>query len=173
MPRPRTRTAPTNAWLTYHPASLLPVLGWIVALEMIGVGIGIMTSGNIENWYAQLKLSPLNPPGWVFGVVWPMLYGLIAIAGHRLWQRRYQPEMKPLLVLFITQMVMNWAWSFLFFGAHMLWVSCFWLIALVAVVTILIIKAWRKERISACLLLPYLMWVSFATYLNGYIAVMN
>ena len=146
---------------------------WILALEIIGAGIGMMTSANIPNWYAQLNLSPLNPPGWVFGVAWPLLYVLIAITGFRLWQRRYQPKMKPLLILFAIQMIMNWAWSFLFFGAHMLWASCIWLLVLIIVVLLLAIRTWKKERISAYLLLPYLAWICFAAYLNGYAALMN
>ena len=146
---------------------------WILALEIIGAGIGMMTSANIPGWYAQLNLSPLNPPGWVFSVVWPLLYALIAITGFRLWQRRHQQDMKPLLILFAVQMIMNWAWSFLFFGAHLLWASYLWLLILIIVVLLLVLRAWRKERISAYILLPYLAWICFAAYLNGYAAVMN
>lgn len=150
----------------------VPIL-WILVLEAIGGGIGIMTSANIDNWYADLNRSPLNPPGWVFGIVWPVLYALIAMAGWRIWSRRQQPPMRTLWFLFILQMLMNWAWSFLFFGAHLLWPSFLWITVLVIIVSTLIVKAWQQERVSTYLLAPYLAWISFATYLTLHVALFN
>lgn len=120
----------------------VPIL-WILVLEAIGGGIGIMTSANIDNWYADLNRSPLNPPGWVFGIVWPVLYALIAMAGWRIWSRRQKPPMRTLWFLFILQM------------QH------------------IIVKAWQQERVSTYLLAPYLAWISFATYLTLHVALFN
>ena len=151
----------------------LPVAGWIILLEAIGAGIGLITAGNIDSWYARLSLAPLNPPDWAFGVVWPLLYALIGVAGWRLYTLREQPGMKPLLILYLLQLGMNWAWSFIFFSAHLLWLSFFWIAALTVIVALLIALARKREPMSAWLLLPYLLWIGFASYLAGYIALFN
>lgn len=146
---------------------------FIITLEAVGGLIGLVTSRNIDNWYAHLEHAPLNPPDWAFGVVWPLLYLLIAVAGWRLWSRRHNPGIKPLIALYIIQLVMNWAWSFIFFSAHLLWPSFIWIVALVIVVAALIALSLRREPVTAGLLLPYLLWIMFASYLSGYIALFN
>lgn len=164
---------PNRPSLFGQPLFVWPVLIWIIALEIIGAGIGLMTSQNIDSWYAGLARAPLNPPDWAFGVVWPILYAMIAIAGWRLWQRRYDPGMGSLVLLYMVQLIMNWGWSFVFFGAHLLWLSFIWIFVLAGLVAVLIILAYKKERVTAYLLLPYLLWISFASYLCGYIALFN
>ncbi len=149
------------------------LLLWVVVLQIIGGGIGILTASDVGDWYQTLSRAPYNPPSWAFGVVWPLLYVFIAIAGFRIWQRRDQPQMKWLCALFAIQMLMNWAWSFIFFSLHLLWPAYLWISLMVVIVAVMIILLWNRERISAYLLLPYLLWISFAAYLAGYIATHN
>lgn len=153
----------------YYIALLL----WVLAFEAIGGGIGMLTAADVGGWYQSLNRAPYNPPSWAFGVVWPILYALIAIAGFRIWQRRDKPEMKLLCGLFALQMILNWGWSFIFFSLHWLWPAYLWISALVMIVAVMVILLWRHDRVSACLLLPYLLWIMFATYLSGYIAAYN
>ena len=132
----------------------------------------IATGTSRETWYAGLQKPPLNPPDWIFAPVWTTLYIFMAIAGWRLWQVE-TPDKNRLRFLFTAQLVLNGVWSFLFFGLRhpflglmdivLLWVSLFFLTA----------RAWQTDRISGFLLLPYLLWISFATYLNAAIWRLN
>lgn len=151
----------------------MKLLLWILALEVMGGAIGMLTAADVGNWYETLSQAPYNPPSWAFGVVWPILYAFIAIAGFRIWQRRDRPQMKALCALFAVQMIMNWSWSFIFFSLHLLWPAYLWISVMVVIVAILVILLWSRERISAYLLLPYLLWIVFAAYLAGYIASYN
>ena len=151
----------------------MKLLLWILTFEIAGAAIGGLTASDVTDWYETLNRSPYNPPPWSFGVIWPILYALIAIAGFRIWQRRAAPQMKWLCALFAIQMIMNWAWSFIFFSLHLLWPAYLWISLMVAIVATMIILLWKRERISAYLLLPYLLWIAFAAYLAGYIASHN
>lgn len=153
--------------------SYMKLLLWIFAFEVIGGIIGMLTAADVGNWYETLSRAPYNPPSWAFGVVWPILYAFIAIAGLRIWQHRAKPQMKWLGALFAVQMIMNWGWSFIFFSLHLLWPAYLWISVMVVIVAILVILLWSRERISAYLLLPYLLWIAFAAYLAGYIASYN
>lgn len=159
--------------------SFVQPLLWIVALEAVSAVISMFTTPESNSpWYRELVKADLNPPSWAFGVVWPTLYALIAIAGYRIWQRRDAFKISgaggPLLwPLFLLQLVMNWAWSFIFFTGHLLWPASLWIMALVAVVGLLVTLLWRHERISAYLLLPYLGWICLASYLSWFIAAHN
>lgn len=118
------------------------------------------------DWYAQLAKSPLTPPGWVFPIAWTTLYITIGVALYVMLLHTSGRERRLPLAVFAIQLVLNGAWSWLFFGHHavaaalieigLLWIS----IAAMAIVFA------RHSRFAGKLLLPYLAWVSFATYLN-------
>jgi benzodiazapine receptor len=121
-------------------------------------------------WYEQLTKPTLNPPNWVFGPVWTALYLMMAIAAWLVWRAdgRTQP-----LGLFAIQLSLNAVWSALFFGLHhpgwalvdiaLLWVA----------VAATLASFWRSNTIAGCLLVPYLAWVTFASYLNFMIWRLN
>ncbi|WED44254.1 TspO/MBR family protein [Legionella cardiaca] len=150
----------------------MKLIFWIVLFESIGFLLGLLTRANIHPWYANLNKSSLTPPGFTFSIVWTLLYGLLAVIAWILsTQRRAYP--KNVAVLFALQMLMNWAWTPLFFGLHWLISSAFLLICLTCLNVLLIIEAKKTHKAIAWLLSPYLFWLVFASYLNVVIALMN
>lgn len=143
----------------------------IMGLLVVGAGIGIITNAGKEDWYDDLIKSPLTPPGWVFGVVWPALYVMIATSAWILWRT---PNRPPALVrLFWAQLLLNWGWSFVFFTFHQTALAFFWILGLAALVLYLIIRLWPLRSWAAGLLVPYVVWLGFAGYLSGYIWMFN
>ncbi|CAM4476939.1 MAG: Tryptophan-rich protein TspO [Legionella sp.] len=144
---------------------------WILSFELIGFFLGLLTQANIPFWYEGLHKSTLTPPGWVFSIVWPILYAFLAIVGFRLWQNRSQSQIKRVFNLYLIQLIMNWLWTPFFFQLHWLGFSFLWIIVMVVLNAFLIIKI--KERKLRLLLIPYFLWLTFASYLNGVIWVLN
>ncbi|MCU1418822.1 MAG: hypothetical protein JWP32_2996 [Schumannella sp.] len=136
---------------------------WIIAFESVSFASARITNSNIKTWYATLTAPPLVPPNWVFPVAWSVLYALIACAGFLLWQRGE----KRLLILFFTYMALNWSWSFVYFGLHMMLAGLIEIIVMNALLITLIMKSWRPVKPAAMLLIPLLLWSLFATYLNA------
>lgn len=151
---------------------LIHLIWWIVLFESIGFFLGLLTQANIHPWYAQLDKSPLTPPGFVFSVVWAILYGLLAVIAWIL-SGLDKESSKKIILLFALQMLMNWVWTPLFFGLHWLTLSAAWLVGLTCLNLILIIKTKTTHKAIAWLLAPYLLWLVFASYLNVFIALMN
>ena len=146
---------------------------WIVSFQLIGGILGLLTQSNIHPWYETLVKSNLTPSPIVFSVVWPLLYVLLAIAAYLLWQERKTPKTKLALYCFIIQMVMNWAWTPIFFEFHWMALSFFWILAMVLLTLTIIFLNKSPMRIVSLLLMPYLIWLVFAGYLNGFIWLMN
>ncbi|CAM2764551.1 TspO/MBR family protein [Legionella worsleiensis] len=145
----------------------------VVLFESIGFLLGLITQANIYPWYANLVKSPLTPPGYVFSIVWSLLYALLALVALLVFAHDKNNSTNTLTALFVAQMVMNWAWTPLFFGLHWVTLSAFWLVGLIILNLLLLIKARKNNRLVIWLLIPYLIWLLFAAYLNGYIALMN
>lgn len=145
------------------------IVCWVVA----GLG-AVSTADAILNWYPTLNKPFFNPPSWIFGPMWSILYTMMGIAFGMVWHQ-YQGEkyIKSAMIIFGVQLVLNAFWSPVFFGMQQP------LIALFIIVTMLFfiwktIKAFRPiNRNSAFLLYPYLAWVSFATLLNASIVYLN
>jgi benzodiazapine receptor len=133
-----------------------------------GLAIGVVTAPGA--WYAGLSKPSFNPPGWLFGPVWTVLYVLIAIAGWRVWQR--DRTGRP-VKLWWAQLGLNFVWSPVFFGAHQIGLAFFTILLLLAAILGFIALAWRLDRIAALLFLPYAAWVAFASVLNGSIWTLN
>lgn len=155
--------------------TLLKFLGLFLLLAFFmgtGAGIGALTRAGMD-WYDPLIKSTLNPPGWVFGVVWATLYAMIALSFWFLWQHRTHPQAGRAQKWFWIQMGLNWAWSFVFFTFHLKLLAFLWIVVLVGAVWQTIRLMWPITQIGALLLLPYLAWISFASYLSGSIWVLN
>jgi tryptophan-rich sensory protein len=123
-------------------------------------------------WYAGLRKPPLTPPDAVFPVVWSLLYLGIAVAGWLVW-RAAGPAARGSLALWGAQLVLNAAWSALFFGAHRPGLALVELAALLVLVAATTLAFRRVRPLAAALLLPYAAWVGFAGYLNGGIWYLN
>ncbi|HEY5221314.1 MAG TPA: TspO/MBR family protein [Candidatus Paceibacterota bacterium] len=139
----------------------------VVVSEVAGIIGSIFTVSAIPTWYATLAKPALNPPAWVFGPVWTTLYLLMGIAVFLVWRKGWDSKgVKTALSLFAIQLILNALWSIIFFGLH----SPAW--ALVDIITMWIaivatIVAFAKtSRPAAWLLVSYILWVSFALYLN-------
>ncbi|GAA3063638.1 MULTISPECIES: TspO/MBR family protein [Actinomycetes] len=161
------------------PAQILALLV-LLALPM-GVGFlgSALTSDQVDGWYAQADVAPWNPPNWVFGPVWTVLYLTMGLAAWLVWRERAAPGRPRALGLFALQLVLNGLWTPIFFGAYPLWGSAaLWLafaviVAMIAAVVATILAFRRVRGFAAALLLPYLAWILYASTLNLSIAVMN
>jgi tryptophan-rich sensory protein len=126
-----------------------------------------------DDWYEQLDKAPLNPPGAVFGPVWTVLYVMIGVAGYVAWCAPGHAWRRTAMVLWLAQLGLNLAWTPIFFGAHRPgWALAEMLVLSATIVATIAVFA-RRSRPAAALLVPYLLWVVFATYLTGYIVVNN
>lgn len=141
----------------------------LVLFEGVSAYIGYATMDGIDGWYQTLNRSALNPPGWVFGTVWPALYGLMATSVWLIWMRRHDFVIAPALMLFGLHLLLNWAWSFVFFEYHMLFLAFIWIPGMAALVVTLILIFHAIRPLAAWLLVPYLGWLCFASYLAFYV----
>ena len=146
---------------------------WIVFIQFISFMMGMMTTANIDSWYKEIHRSSLTPQGYVFGIVWPVLYLLIAIAGWRIWNIEKVKSLKQLKYLYITQMLLNWLWTPVFFGLHYITVSLIILLAMILSTVTLCFKIYKIDILILYLLMPYALWQLFAAYLNFYIVLNN
>jgi tryptophan-rich sensory protein len=176
-------------WLKLIISLIIPqIAGWIGSLFTIPA---------IASWYSTLTKPALNPPSWVFGPVWTMLFILIGISLFIVWKKNWQvrnalftsegktwnPWTKRfwsgdwkkanIIAIFWIQLVLNVLWSFIFFGLHQPGLAFFELLALWFSIIYLIINFYRVSKAAAWLLLPYILWVTFAGYLNLMIWMMN
>ncbi len=146
-------------------------LGLIVFLAIsLGGGLLIGSFSRPGAWYAALAKPPFNPPGWVFGPVWTVLYVLIAIAGWRTWQRA---PSGPAMRLWMAQMGLNLLWSPAFFVLHKPALALAIVVLMLVVIVAFIRTSWTGDRLAAGLFLPYAAWVGFASVLNGAIVWLN
>jgi benzodiazapine receptor len=140
---------------------LLGLVGWVVlcfAAAAIGANFAPGT------WYAALAKPPWNPPNWIFGPVWTTLYLLMGVAAWLVW-RAHGPVWA--LGLFVAQLLLNAAWSWLFFGRHRPDLALLDIAALWLAIAATVVAFWRVRPLAGALLLPYLAWVSFAVLLNA------
>ncbi len=145
---------------------VLALLGFVaVCLAAGGIG-GAITTPAIAGWYAPLAKPSFNPPNWIFGPVWTALYLLMALAAWLVWRRAGWRNARAALLLFALQLVLNGAWSLLFFGLHRIDLALADIVALLAAVVATALAFRRHSMMATLLLLPYLAWVAFATVLN-------
>ncbi|WP_282121331.1 TspO/MBR family protein [Ruegeria atlantica] len=137
---------------------------------MLGGGILIGTLTAPGDWYAQLSKPAFNPPNWVFGPVWTVLYVLIAIAG---WRQFEADRSSTAMKLWWAQMGLNFLWSPTFFVLQQPWFAFVVIVGLLIVVVVFIARVRNSDRVSALAFLPYFAWVAFATALNFSIAILN
>lgn len=146
----------------------------VVIVMALGAAGGILTAGAIPGWYAKLAKPPGTPPNAVFGPVWSMLYLMIGISLARIWHFAHAgAEKRRALIRFAIQMILNLAWTPVFFGAHLVAVALAVIVALWVMILLTILAFKPLDRIAASLLVPYLAWVSYATYLNAGFLVLN
>lgn len=143
-----------------------PLTLWLGLCWLAAALGGVFTAMSVSDWLPSLAAPSWNPPGWVFGPVWTLLYGLMAVAAWRVWTRRRLAPARGALILFGVQLLLNVGWSAVFFGLRepgwaVLEIGVLW-----ASISATLLLFWRVDRTSGLLLVPYLAWVSFAAALN-------
>lgn len=152
-------------------------LGTLIISILIAQGVGVLSAAftmGSSNLYMKLERPIFSPPPIVFGVVWPILYLLMGIAAYRIYMRGKEGEnVKRALVLYAIQLILNFAWSFIFFRFKLYGLAFVELIILLIVIIFTTIEFFKKDKIAGFLMLPYVIWVSFAALLNFYIWKFN
>ncbi len=146
----------------------------IVVSEAAG-GLGaIFTTPAIPTWYASLNKPAFNPPNWVFFPVWTTLYALMGIAAFLVWRRGlHERRVRVALVFFAIQLILNFAWTFIFFGLYSLFGAVIAIVLLWLAIVVNIVAFWRISKVAGALLIPYILWVSFAGLLNVSVWMLN
>ena len=139
----------------------------IFVYVILALIIGGLASSNTADdlWYQALKKSPLNPPGYVFGIVWPILYLLMSISAFRTFD-----ETKD---LFLIQLLFNALWSWIFFAFQMPFVALLNIWLLIYLNIKINLKMFYQDKLSGLLFIPYVLWLFFASYLNLFIVLNN
>ena len=150
------------------PQSWIVLAVFVVAVVGIGSFIGSQTPPG--PWFESLAKPSWNPPGAVFAPVWTVLYVMIAIAG---WRVVMDSPTSKAYMLWVAQMVLNYLWSPVWFGAEMPWLAFGIIVVLWVTIVAFILTVRHRDKLAAWLFVPYLAWVSFATVLCGTIAAMN
>jgi len=136
----------------------------IILLGMLAGQLGGSATGN--PWFASLVKPAVYPPAAVFPLAWTILYGLMGFALAVVITAVGAPGRKPAIIAFLVQLALNLAWSPLFFGQHQITAALFLIVILDVMVILTIVLFWRVRKLAAILLLPYIAWLLFASYLN-------
>ena len=145
----------------------------IVVCQLAGIIGSIFTISSIPVWYAFLNKPFFNPPNWLFGPAWIVLYTLMGISLYLVWQKGLNEKTKVPLAFFGVQLVLNTLWSIIFFGFQAPMLAFFEIILLWFAIVFTSYKFYPVSKKAAYLLIPYIVWVSFATLLNYSIWVLN
>jgi translocator protein len=148
------------------------VFFFLVCLGVSAVG-GWVTQTSVNDWYQTLAKPPLNPPDWLFAPTWITLYVMMAIAGWRVWMRSANTLRRIALATFAVQLTLNLVWSFIFFGAKSPGFAAIEIVFLWVSILATLVIFWFVDRFAGWLMFPYLLWVSFASYLNFAIFLLN
>jgi len=146
----------------------------ICTLACISLGFlsGLNTIQSIKSWYIYINKPTWNPPNWLFGPVWSILYILMGIALALIWQSSNSKKNKAIL-LFIIQFALNLAWSAIFFGQHQIGLALIEILIMLAAILLTTFNFIKINRTAGYLMMPYILWVSFASCLNGAIWLLN
>ena len=156
----------TNWWKTAVVA--------VIAIELLGGASGwLSNSGYGNGWFDSLRKPNFMPPGWTFGVVWPVLYALLGVAVAMVLAEPPSPRRKLALVLFFVQLALNFAWSPIFFAAHDIGLAKVVIFVMAALAAAAAGQFLRLRKEAGLLLVPYLAWLVFAATLNATIEVLN
>ena len=139
---------------------------WILLAEAVGALSGWLTREGTQIYAQTIVKPPLSPPGWVFPVVWAILYALMGIGAAKVYQAPASKTRSMGLNLFITQLVVNFFWSPIFFNLQAFGFALLWLLLLWGLVLWMILVFRKVKPLAAKLQIPYLLWLTFAAYLN-------
>jgi len=146
---------------------------FLLSVTVTGL-LGVLLSGDIGGLYSTLRKPPYSPPAWVFGVAWTILYLLMALSAYRVSRQSIgEDEKRFAFILYGVQLLLNVMWMITFFRMKAYYPAILVLAALLVVSAWMTLRFYRIDRSAACLLVPYLLWLLFAAYLNVSIAALN
>lgn len=142
---------------------ILGLVGWILLCSLAGIFGAQFEPGT---WYQLLQKPVWTPPNWIFPVVWPILYILMGIAVWLLWKMKDSSLWQTEFTWFFVQLVLNALWSWIFFGMHMIGTGLAEILLLWISILFTTLLFWKRNRTAGILMIPYLVWVSYASALN-------
>ncbi len=146
----------------------------ILLVELVGILSSIGTLGSIQTWYASLVKPSFNPPNWIFGPVWTILYLMIGIALFLVWSNKVKIKDKiNAYQIFTIQLLLNALWTLVFFGMHQIFWALIVIVLLLIAIALTIREFYKISKIAAYILLPYILWVIFASLLNLSFFILN
>src|SRR4051794_41065694 len=146
----------------------------VIAIELLGGLSGWLSNSGYGNaWFDALQKPIFMPPGWAFGVVWPILYALLAIALAMILVMPASPRRQVALALFFIQLALNFAWSPIFFAAHDIVLASVVIFVMAAIAAVAARQFLRLRQVAGLLMIPYLAWLVFAATLNSTIQSLN
>ena len=145
-----------------------------IAVTALAAVIGsVATVEGVDSWYREIERPTWTPPDWLFGPVWTVLYLAMAIAAWMVWRAPASPARTRGLILYGVQLTMNATWSIVFFGMNRIGGALVVILLLLALIIAATFTYWRVDERAAWLFIPYVLWVAFATALNGAIWMLN
>ena len=146
-----------------------------ILIALIVGGLSALLTMNNMDLFDIIKKPPLTPPAIVFPIVWTILYILMGISAAMIYETRHleSEKVRSALTTYASSLVVNFAWSIIFFNWQAFWIAFLWILLLEALVIITIIKYSKIDKTAAYLQIPYAVWVALATYLCTAIAIIN
>ena len=142
------------------------IVFWILLSEAVGLLSGLLSREGTALYAEMLQKPPLSPPGWVFPVVWTILYGLMGLSAAIIYAAPPTLARSRGLNLFIAQLIVNFFWSPIFFNARAYGFALVWLLLLWVLVVLMTLQFRKVDKTAAILQIPYILWLTFAAYLN-------
>lgn len=141
------------------------IISAIIAL-VVGTLSGLLSMDGMKIYEAAVMKPALTPPGWLFPVVWTVLYVLMGISAAQIWLAPESQSRSKGLNLYVAQLIVNFFWSLIFFNQQAFGFAAIWLLLLWILVALMIWEFYKVDKKAAFLLIPYLIWLTFAAYLN-------
>ena len=150
---------------------ILPIIIAIAIPLTVGGLAGLLTMSSM-GFYETINKPPLAPPGFLFPIVWGILYTLMGISSYLIW-KEHTAESRMALYIYAVQLILNFVWPLLFFNGRMFLFSFVWLLALLATVILMTVRFYNINKVAGLLQIPYILWLVFASYLNFAIFLLN
>lgn len=151
----------------------ISLVAFILICFLVEIVGSLWTKETVSTWYPTLTKPSWTPPDWIFGPVWSCLYLMIAVSGWLIYRAEYSDKRSVALMLYCSQLALNFFWSFFFFSLRSPILGLIDIVLLCLLISLTIIKAWPVRPLASLLLIPYLVWVVYATSLNTGIWLLN
>lgn len=156
-----------------NKSKILKLLASLALPLILGAIAGLYTADAIPEWYKGLNRPSFSPPNWLFGPVWTILYILMGTSLFLIWKQDVSKERNIAMFVFLLQLLLNFAWSFIFFYYNMIGLALIEIILLWISILVMLILFYKIKPMAAYLNIPYLLWVSFATILTAAYFILN